>query len=624
MAVASATGEVMIMDPSPSRLASDAASGSSSPPQTSFAGELSDHSYPPPSSSPNHQKDPEAQALMILRSEEYRQLFRLPSEEVLVEDFNCAFQENILIQKIIPFHEVTSVRRAKTAGIFPNAIEISAGGKKYFFGSFLSRDEAFKLINDGWLQHSNGAKAIAEQQESTSPTSSPGHGIVIEKVQSFKQSIDESNSTDRNTDTPISEDSKLAPNAEHDTMPTTLPNMQENVVGDVIPVPNTDLSSSSKTELWKEEDYDAPKLPDVYTKVSESKFPIKVEDFFNFFFSDDAVDFIESFHKKCGDKEFRCSSWYPHDKFGHARDVSFQHPIKIYFGAKYGSCQETQKFRVYRNSHLVVETSQEVSDVPYADYFRVEAIWDVERDADESKECCFLQVYVNVAFSKRTVWKGKIVQSTLEECRDAYAIWMNMAHELLMKKKLEKREEGDPVANLVQNGDIPSESEAKGGKTSERLHEPSSEHTRLAQMSVSTDVNQQFGDLQGNSIGAFSFASWFRESMKRFHSSLKNQGNLSLIIIVIFAVIFLMQMSILALLARPQHIHVHSPADYLNGMGGGVGAKSSESMAWLEKRIHHLKDEMYMVESRLERMRHEHSILKSQLEDLIQHSSKQR
>lgn len=128
-------------------------------------------------------------------------------------------------------------------------------------------------------------------QESTSPTSSPGHGIVIEKVQSFKQSIDESNSTDRyiheqgatnslslsdvffwwlliyvyvcvkfrNTDTPISEDSKLAPNAEHDTMPTTLPNMQENVVGDVIPVPNTDLSSSSKTELWKEEDYDAPK-----------------------------------------------------------------------------------------------------------------------------------------------------------------------------------------------------------------------------------------------------------------------------------------------------------------------------------------------------------------------------
>lgn len=35
-----------------------------------------------------------------------------------------------MFQKIIPFHEVTSVRRAKTAGIFPNAIEIFAGSKK--------------------------------------------------------------------------------------------------------------------------------------------------------------------------------------------------------------------------------------------------------------------------------------------------------------------------------------------------------------------------------------------------------------------------------------------------------------------------------------------------------------
>lgn len=35
-----------------------------------------------------------------------------------------------MLQKIIPFHEVTCVKRAKTAGIFPNAIEIFAGGKK--------------------------------------------------------------------------------------------------------------------------------------------------------------------------------------------------------------------------------------------------------------------------------------------------------------------------------------------------------------------------------------------------------------------------------------------------------------------------------------------------------------
>ena len=36
----------------------------------------------------------------------------------------------VFIQKVIPFHEITDVKRAKTAGIFSNAIEIFAGGKK--------------------------------------------------------------------------------------------------------------------------------------------------------------------------------------------------------------------------------------------------------------------------------------------------------------------------------------------------------------------------------------------------------------------------------------------------------------------------------------------------------------
>lgn len=36
----------------------------------------------------------------------------------------------IILQKIIPLQEITIVRKAKTAGIFPNAIEIFVGEKK--------------------------------------------------------------------------------------------------------------------------------------------------------------------------------------------------------------------------------------------------------------------------------------------------------------------------------------------------------------------------------------------------------------------------------------------------------------------------------------------------------------
>ncbi|KAM1362791.1 hypothetical protein FF1_027751 [Malus domestica] len=557
------------------------------------------------------------QSAASLKSEEYRQLFRLPPDEALIEDFNCAFQENILIQghmylfvhyicfysnifgfetkKIIPLQEVTSVRRAKTAGIFPNAIEIFAGSKKYFFASFLSRDEAFKIINDGWSQYVDGAKEITEQ-DLLSETGSQENGAGIERVESSQCLVDELDSTDRNEDI-VSQDSKLASNVVDDSVLTSIPEQYDTVEEDLEPARNNDPSCSKDTLIWKEESSDAPNVPECYTKVAESQFPIKVEDFFSLFFSDDV--FTESFHRSCGDKELKCTPWKPHDKFGHSRDVSFQHPIKIYFGAKFGSCQELQKFRVHRNSHLVIETSQEINDVPYGDYFRVEGFWDIERDPDGSKECCNLKIYVNVAFSKRTVWKGKIVQSTMEECREVFETWINMAHELLKRKNLEKQEERIPAVSMVQKCEVHTQIEAEMCVPTERFYEPS-EHARVQHLSKSMDATQQVG----------------RESMLKFHASLRTQSQLPLIIVIVFVVIFIMQLSILALLARPQHIHVNSPVDYGSGLGSQVGERSSEVVTWLEKRIHHLKDEMHLVETRLESMRHKHTLLKDQLEDI--------
>lgn len=70
------------------------------------------------------------------------------------------------------------------------------------------------------------------------------------------------------------------------------------------------------------------------------------------------------------------------------------------------------------------------------------------------------------------------------------------------------------------------------------------------------------------------------------------------------------------LLSRPQHIHVSYLAQSTGGMGGGAGERPTEAVAWLEKRMHHLKEEMVMVEARLERMWHEHAALKAQLKEL--------
>ncbi|XP_057492134.1 protein VASCULAR ASSOCIATED DEATH 1, chloroplastic-like isoform X2 [Actinidia eriantha] len=640
MAVASATAAMAetleSMESSPSRRVSDAASESSSSGVLSSNANLSN-------SSPNYSKDIDIQLLVSPRSEEYRQLFRLPPEEVLIQDYNCALQENFLLQghmyvfshyicfysnlfgfetkKVIPFHEITSLRRAKAAGIFPTAIEILAGEKKSFFTSFLSRDEAFKLISDGWSQHGDGAKEITDLQDSKLELNIQENGdIVTEKAKSSKQLVDESYSSERRKDIRMSEDYNLPPEAEVEIISSS--GVQDYVEEDVAAVVNNDTSCSRKDLTWVEENSDAPEVPDYFTKVEESKFPIRVEEFFNLFFSDAAVDFLQSYHRRCGDKDFKCNSWYPHGQFGHARDASFQHPIKLYLGAKCGSCQEVQKFRIYRNSHLVIETSQEINGVPYGDYFKVEGLWDVQR-VDETS--CVMNVYLNVAFSKKTMFKGKIVQGTIDEARDSYAIWIETAHELVEQKNLAKEESaGSPAADFSMNGQVPEDTEAKMVELLEGSQK-ASDVKRSQILPDSKYVNQLIGHpLQGTLNGVSSLASLFRESMVKLYLSLKSQSQVPLLLVITFAMILLlMQLCIVVLLSRPQQIQLIPQADYA-GTSCSVSERVPEAMmAYLEKRIHHLNDEMLMVETALEKMRQEHTFLKTKLKDL-EHFTRQR
>ncbi|KAG0537938.1 hypothetical protein BDA96_03G191800 [Sorghum bicolor] len=82
----------------------------------------------------------------------------------------------------------------------------------------------------------------------------------------------------------------------------------------------------------------------------------------------------------------------------------------FFFGAKFGTCQEVQKLRLYKNRRLMIQTSQSIGDAPYGDHFTVEGIWDLEQDSlDEN--CCDLRIYTNVAFSKKTIFRGKIEEN---------------------------------------------------------------------------------------------------------------------------------------------------------------------------------------------------------------------
>jgi len=284
------------------------------------------------------------------------------------------------------------------------------------------------------------------------------------------------------------------------------------------------------------------------------------------------------------------------------RDVSFLHPIKIFFGAKFGTCQEVQKLRVYKNRHLVIQTSQSIGDAPYGDYFTVEGIWDVEQDSLDGN-CCFLRIYINVAFSKKTIFRGKIDQSTKDECREVFGLWIKLGHDLL--KQENNRPKGssnstnaglqlgatDNVENAVENA-VPLASSAQDESGVRSSIPPIQDHQHRTGRDSSTASTSQ--ELWG------SLTSYMRSSQL---------GPVLAVALVVF--IILMQVTIIVLLTRSPQVQM-AP----HGISTGSLGNSKESIEWLQKRLSLLSEEMQLAEAHMETMRREFAWLRSHLERL--------
>lgn len=101
--------------------------------------------------------------------------------------------------------------------------------------------------------------------------------------------------------------------------------------------------------------------------------------------------------------------------------------------------------------------------------------------------------------------------------------------------------EGDTAASTVQNDDVHSERVVNTGETSERLYN-ADHQIRTLPITGLLDAGQSVGNLlQGNLVDSADIASLLRESMTKFCSFVKRQSRVSLILVIAFAVIFLMQ-----------------------------------------------------------------------------------
>ncbi|KAI9204750.1 uncharacterized protein BJ171DRAFT_474608 [Polychytrium aggregatum] len=103
------------------------------------------------------------------KNQDFHDLFlEIPKTELLMEEFICAWQKEVLIQgklyisqyhinfyaKLfgwvhsvsIPLEDIVSVEKRAIGGIIPNSLEVITKSAKYFFASFIQRDQALAMI----------------------------------------------------------------------------------------------------------------------------------------------------------------------------------------------------------------------------------------------------------------------------------------------------------------------------------------------------------------------------------------------------------------------------------------------------------------------------------------------
>ncbi|KAF6140507.1 hypothetical protein GIB67_020516 [Kingdonia uniflora] len=74
------------------------------------------------------------------------------------------------------------------------------------------------------------------------------------------------------------------------------------------------------------------------------------------------------------------------------------------------------------------------------------------------------------------MWKGEIEQSTVEECQEAYAHWLNHVNELLKQRSLT---ELDGPTDIIQNDEVQPGRHDKSSVVPETIYVPKNLNSQL-------------------------------------------------------------------------------------------------------------------------------------------------
>jgi len=186
----------------------------------------------------------------------------------------------------------------------------------------------------------------------------------------------------------------------------TIKGLDDQIVKDLFdePVPLSDVPSTMFTEPDEKSE----------TLCIDETYPIKLKYLFALLLSDSS-NFLEELHTKEGDIELQFNPWkLDETKAFYTRLFDFRKKSKLVNTLVH----QTQSVRLRSKTELLVETSNKMEGIPFADCFTVDTKW---RVTEEGGSSCRIKVFVKVNFTKAvSIVKGKIERSSIQGTVDYF------------------------------------------------------------------------------------------------------------------------------------------------------------------------------------------------------------
>lgn len=371
---------------------------------------------------PDSQKDANDRLRERMKSSKYIAKFKLPPQEVLIDDWSCALSKSILFQgrlymsqgyicfhsnvfgknirEAIRFEDISTIKKKNKFAIGIE-VHLKNNAGKYFFCSFIARSKTYKAICAAWQSRCGISPDAVDMASSSSSSSllmsstSPNAALPGETLTSNSEDSSDSDSSSSSGDL-----SAVKGDGTNMFKVFTPVESNENPFLD---------GKQNRVEVFK-----------------PTEIGLTPAQYFYLIYSDYSHEFEKGIKYLTPRWNVDISKWAPNPEYGGAvtREIKYNMSLvelKAPIGPPETRVSDTYRY-VLTNDKCVYQIKSYSLDIPYGDCFHIEAEWTITLNpaSPASSPSSFVSATACLAWSKRCLMKAIVEATTLKQIRTQY------------------------------------------------------------------------------------------------------------------------------------------------------------------------------------------------------------